>query len=129
MQIAPLAPRRALELGIYRARDSHARAAVRGNVRSVDGMARIPNGEHLPWRADRPAIAVYDRLASDARLGEDIRADARAASSAVADLVLAHGESARFAPFGGASYRDAAGPTGAPSYVAQAGGSMGATRQ
>jgi hypothetical protein len=93
------------------ASDPHARAAIREDVSHVDGMARIPNGNALPWRADRPAIAVYERLASDARLGAPIRADAGAAATAVRALVLAHGESAAFGPFGGADYRDAVGPT------------------
>ena len=40
-----------------------------------------------------------------------LRADAKAAKDAVAATVLAHGESDGFAPFGGADYSDAAGPT------------------
>jgi hypothetical protein len=43
----------------------------------------------------------------DARL----RNDAAAAADAVGSLVLAHRESDEFAPFGGADYSDAAGPT------------------
>jgi hypothetical protein len=87
------------------------RDAIRSDVGSVDGMARIPNGDALPWRADRPAIAVYDRIASDGRLDAGVRADARDAAGAVRSLVLAHAESRSFAPFGGASYSDATGPT------------------
>ena len=65
----------------------------------------------MPWQADRPAIAFYDRLASDGRLDETLRGDARRAEKSVSDLVLAHRESGDFAPFGGADYSDAAGPT------------------
>jgi hypothetical protein len=74
-------------------------------------MVRFPGSKGLPWHADRPAIATYDTIAGDARLPDDLRAKAATASQAVADIVLAHKESAAFAPFGGADYRDAAGPT------------------
>jgi hypothetical protein len=88
------------------------RTTVREDARAIDGMVRFPqSGEKLPWRADRPAIAFYDTLASDGRLDDRIRDDARAASDSVRDLVLAHRESSEFAPFGGADYSDAAGPT------------------
>lgn len=88
-----------------------ARSAVREDARAVQGMVRFPHGNALPWRADRPAIAFYDTLASDGRLADRIRSDAGAASGAVANLVLAHRESGEFAPFGGADYSDAVGPT------------------
>jgi hypothetical protein len=65
----------------------------------------------MPWRADRPAIAVYDAIAKDSRLDGSLRGEAAAAKSAVNDLVLAHRESSSFDAFGGASYADAAGPT------------------
>jgi hypothetical protein len=88
--------------------------AIQGTIlddaRSVDGMMRFDDGK-LPWHADRPAIALYDTFANDARLSNDVRSAATAASKAVGDLVLAHGESHGFAPFGGADYRDAIGPT------------------
>jgi hypothetical protein len=74
-------------------------------------MVRFPHGNELPWRADRPAIAFYDTLASDGRLDDRICSDARDASGAVANLVLAHRESGGFAPFGSADYSDAIGPT------------------
>ena len=93
------------------AEDSTTRRAVRQDVASVDGMARIPDGDALPWRADRPAIAVYERIAGDTRLRAGTRKDANAAAEAVRDLVLAHRESAHFGPLGGADYRDAVGPT------------------
>lgn len=93
------------------ARDPGVRTALRDDVKSVDGMVRFPEGKSLPWSADRPAIAAYDAIANDDRLAGGIRSDARAASDAVGDLVLAHKESASFAAFGGADYRDAAGPT------------------
>ncbi len=88
------------------------RASVREDARAIDGMVRFPEStKDMPWRADRPAIAFYDTLASDGRLSGILRSDARAASDAVADLVLAHRESEDFEPFGGADYSDAVGPT------------------
>jgi hypothetical protein len=87
-----------------------AQRAVLDDANSVDGMVRFDNG-NLPWHADRPAIALYDTFAGDARLSNDVRSAAAGASKAVGDLVLAHGESKGFAAFGGADYRDAVGPT------------------
>lgn len=88
------------------------RAAMRDDVGAIDGMVRFPEAtDDMPWHADRPAIAVYDRFAADARLSGDLRDDARAASDAVRALVMAHRESRDFAVFGGADYSDAAGPT------------------
>jgi hypothetical protein len=84
--------------------------AILDDARSVDGMVRFDDG-NLPWHADRPAIALYDTFADDPRLSRDVRNAAKAASAAVGDLVLAHKESHGFAPFGGADYRDAVGPT------------------
>ncbi len=89
-----------------------ARAALRSDVRGVDGMVRFPESTRdMPWHADRPAIAVYGALASDGRLSDAVRGDARAAAAAVRGLILAHRESASFGPFDGADYSDAAGPT------------------
>jgi hypothetical protein len=85
-------------------------AAIRDDANAVDGMVRFDNGK-LPWHADRPAIALYDTFAKDTRLSDDIRTAAKAASGAVRNLVLAHGESKGFEPFDGASYKDAVGPT------------------
>jgi hypothetical protein len=94
------------------ARSRETRSAVREDVRAIDGMVRFPGATRdMPWHADRPAMAVYDTIASDGRLDDAIRSDAKAASQAVAALVLAHRESDGFAPFGGAGYTDAAGPT------------------
>jgi hypothetical protein len=93
------------------ARDSAVRAALRDDARSIGGMARIPDGGDLPWHADRSAMAFYDKVASDGRVSEALRADARNAGSAVGDLVLAHRESNGFGPFGGSDYSDAVGPT------------------
>jgi len=88
------------------------RRALAADVGSVPGMVRFPEAtSDMPWHADRPAIAVYDTLARDARLSQTLRNEARAAGDAVDALVLAHRESPHFAPFGGSSYRDAAGPT------------------
>lgn len=92
------------------ASDPATAAAIRDDVAGVDGMTR---SEHavMPYRADRPAIALYDAFANDGRLGGDVRAAALGARDAVGALVLAHAESDGYAPFGGASYRDASGPT------------------
>lgn len=87
-----------------------AQAAILDDARSVDGMVRFDDGK-LPWHADRPAIALYDTFAGDTRLSHDVRDAAAVASKAVGGLVLAHQESKDFAAFGGADYRDAAGPT------------------
>ena len=87
-----------------------ARSAILDDARSVDGMVRFDDGK-LPWHADRPAIALYDTFAQDTRLSNDVRTAAANASKTVGDLVLAHAESHGFAPFGGADYRDAVGPT------------------
>lgn len=87
-------------------------AAIRSDARSIDGMVRFPDATpDMPWHADRPAIKLYDTLASDARLGNEIREAAKRTSAAIGGTVLAHAESGRFAPFGGAGYHDATGPT------------------
>ncbi len=93
------------------AKDAGTRAALHNDVASEDGMVRFPDSKGLPWHADRPAIATYDAIAKDSRLSDALRAKAHDASSAVGNLVLAHNESKHFAPFGGSSYSDAAGPT------------------
>ncbi|HEY6325292.1 MAG TPA: hypothetical protein VIW73_02075, partial [Candidatus Cybelea sp.] len=88
------------------------RGAVRQDARSIDGMARFPEAtSDMPWRADRPAIAFYEKLAGDVRLSGRIRGDARAAADAVRSLVLSHRESGDFKAFGGSDYSDAVGPT------------------
>jgi hypothetical protein len=88
------------------------RAALRDDVRSVDGMVRFPEATpDMPWHADRPAIAMYQAIAGDGRLSDTLRGEATAAARAIGSLVLAHSESSSFAPFGGATYRDAVGPT------------------
>ncbi len=87
-------------------------AAIREDARAIDGMVRFPEATpDMPWHADRPAIALYRTIASDGRLSADLRADAASAATAIATTVLAHRESGDFAPFAGASYADAAGPT------------------
>lgn len=91
--------------------DHGVRDAIRDDARSVEGMVRFPGSDGLPWHADRPAIALYSTIASDARLSRNVRDDARAAAAGVSDLVLAHKESHGFEPFGGSDYSDAAGPT------------------
>jgi hypothetical protein len=88
------------------------RSALRDDARAIGGMVRFPQADRtMPWHADRPAIAFYDTIASDGRLSDRIRSDAREAGDAVRGLVLAHRESGGFEPFGGADYSDAAGPT------------------
>ncbi len=89
-----------------------ARGALRDDVRSVQGMVRFSGATpDMPWHADRPAMAVYSAVASDGRLSDALRSDARAAKAAVGSLVMAHKESRGFGPFDGSSYADAAGPT------------------
>jgi hypothetical protein len=88
------------------------RGAIRDDARSIDGMVRFPDAtSDMPWRADRPAIAFYDGVARDNRLSDSIRKDAKGASDAVRNIVLAHRESTQFEPFDGSDYSDAAGPT------------------
>src|SRR5579872_4479872 len=83
---------------------------VRADERAIHGMARCEKST-LPWRADRPAIALYEKLEADSRLPQKVRDDARAAADAVRHAVLAHRESRAFSPYGGIDYRDAVGPT------------------
>jgi hypothetical protein len=88
------------------------RGVMREDARAIDGMVRFPQSDrNMPWRADRPAIAFYNTIATDGRLDARLRSDAAAAERAVRDLVLAHRESDDFVPFGGADYSDAVGPT------------------
>jgi hypothetical protein len=94
------------------AADTADRGAIRRDVASVDGMVRFPEATpDMPWHADRPAIALYEAIASDSKLPAQLRDGARAAAGATRALVLAHKESRNFAPFDGASYTDATGPT------------------
>ena len=93
------------------AADPQQRAALRDDAKHVDGMVRFPQGKALPWRADRPAIALYTSFAQDARLSAPVRAAATQAADAIASTVLAHRESNDFAPFDDANYSDASGPT------------------
>jgi hypothetical protein len=93
------------------AADKSTRTIVRQDAKAIDGMVRFPQGKTLPWRADRPAIALYQTLSEDGRLSQDVRAAALAARNAVADTVLAHRESDDFAPFNDADYSNAYGPT------------------
>lgn len=119
--VIDLAPDRigAMECGVKALNDAMAtaartpaeRAALRDDVKSVDGMVRFPGSNGLPWHADRPAIATYGAIASDTRLNQDVRAKARAAERTVDALVIAHKESRSYEPFGGSDYRDAVGPT------------------
>jgi hypothetical protein len=87
------------------------RAAIREDARAIDGMVRFPEGKSMPWRADRPAIALYDTFAQDGRLDTSVRTAAANARDAIASTVLAHRESDDFVPFNDADYSNAYGPT------------------
>jgi hypothetical protein len=84
--------------------------AIRTDAKRIDGMVRFTR-ENLPWHADRPALALYDTFARDARLPDDVRSAASGARDAVGATVLAHAETRGYAPFGDADYTDAVGPT------------------
>ena len=95
-----------------RSADDATVAALRDDARSVRGMVRFSDATpDMPWHADRPALALYSKIASDDRLNAQLRAAAARAGASVRALVTAHGESASFEPFGGSDYRDAIGPT------------------
>jgi len=95
-----------------RSADGATVASLRDDARSVRGMARFADATpDMPWHADRPALALYAKIAGDHRLDSQLRASAGEAEAAVRALVVAHGESASFEPFGGSDYRDSAGPT------------------
>jgi hypothetical protein len=92
--------------------DAGETAAIREDAAAVRGMVRFSEATpDMPWHADRPAIALYDKLAADTRLDTGLRSAAKAAAQSVGSLLLAHKESASFAPFDGSSYNDAVGPT------------------
>lgn len=92
--------------------NAQAVAALRDDAKHNAGMVRFPDATpDMPWHADRPAIALYDTIASDKRLEPALRSAARNAENAVSSIVVAHKESKHFAPFDGSSYADAAGPT------------------
>jgi hypothetical protein len=74
-------------------------------------MVRFPEGKKMPWRADRPAIALYQTFSEDGRLPQAVREAALHASNAIAATVLAHRESEDYAPFRDADYTNAYGPT------------------
>ncbi|MDQ6826630.1 MAG: hypothetical protein M3Z14_05440 [Candidatus Eremiobacteraeota bacterium] len=89
----------------------HIRSILREDARTVQGMTRFPHSAGLPWHADRPAIGLYKTFATDGRLNAELRRLANNAAGAVKATVLAHSEADGYAPFGNASYADAAGPT------------------
>ena len=92
--------------------DRNARSAIRDDIGVIDGMVRFSaSTPDMPWHSDRPAMAVYNTIASDRRLSAELRSKARAAKDAVGDLVVAHRESDGFLPFDGSDYSDAVGPT------------------
>ncbi|HEV3154309.1 MAG TPA: hypothetical protein VGZ02_10935 [Candidatus Baltobacteraceae bacterium] len=92
--------------------DAQTMQAIRHDAQLVHGMVRFPQAKrNMPWHADRPAIALYDKLAKDTRLDSTLRQDAIDAENAVGSLVAAHSEAQRFEPFGGSRYTDAVGPT------------------
>jgi hypothetical protein len=90
--------------------DASAVRELKSDIASIRGMARFDHSAGMPWHADRPAIAVYDRIAADDRLPQTLRDAARTASESIGKIVLAHRESKEFGPFH-ASYADADGPT------------------
>jgi hypothetical protein len=95
-----------------RSADGATVAALRGDARSVRGMVRFSDATpDMPWHADRPALALYAKIASDDRLDAQLRGAAAGAASSIRAIVTAHAESSSFEPFGGSDYRDAAGPT------------------
>lgn len=95
-----------------RTSDGQTISALRDDASGVQGMVRFPEATaDMPWHADRPASELFGKFARDARLDPQLRGAAARAERSVRNLVLAHGESSSFAPFGGADYRDAAGPT------------------
>lgn len=104
---------KALNDGIVaRKNDRSEISAIREDAASVQGMVRFNAATpDMPWHSDRPAIALYNALASDARLDGGLRSAAKVAAQGVASLVLAHQESRDFQPFDGSSYADAVGPT------------------
>ncbi len=96
---------------VHEAANKTARAAIREDAKAIDGMVRFPEGKSMPWRADRPAIALYDTFSQDGRLSATVRDAAAKARDAIADTVMAHRESDGYAPFGNSDYSDAGGPT------------------
>ncbi len=104
---------KALNDGIAaRKHDKSEVGAIRQDAKSVQGMVRFSEATpDMPWHADRPAVALYDTLASDGRLDPALRKAAKTAANSVASLVVAHKESRDFQPFDGNSYADAVGPT------------------
>ncbi len=69
-------------------------------------------GKQLPWHADRPALALYDAFARDARLPDDVRAAAGERAETRSRQPSSRTPRRRaYAPFGGADYSDAVGPT------------------
>jgi hypothetical protein len=95
-----------------RSADSATVASLRDDASSVRGMVRFADATpDMPWHADRPALALYGKIAGDDRLDAQLRTAAASAKSSVRALVIAHAESDSFEPFGGSDYRDAAGPT------------------
>jgi hypothetical protein len=83
---------------------------IRSDIAAVPGMARFDHSSDMIYHSDRPVEAVYDRIRADGRLPGSVREAATDARETIGALVVAHSESAWFAPFR-TSYADAAGPT------------------
>ncbi len=96
---------------VNEASEKAGRAAIREDAKAIDGMVRFPEGKTLPWRADRPAIALYDTFSQDGRLSAQVRDAAAKARDTIASTVMAHRESDDFAPFDDSDYSNAGGPT------------------
>lgn len=50
---------------VHEATNKAARAVIREDAKAIDGMVRFHEGKTMPWRADRPAIALYDTFSQD----------------------------------------------------------------
>ena len=55
---------------VHDAATKTARAAVREDLKAIDGMVRLPEGKTMHG-VDRPAIALYDTFSQDGRLSSD----------------------------------------------------------
>lgn len=80
------------------------------DARKIPGMQRDDPAAAVPWRADRPAIALYLEFESDPKLPAGLRAAAHNVAVRIAQLIVAHGETHNAVGFG-SDYRDVIGPT------------------
>jgi hypothetical protein len=80
------------------------KSRLMADARRVPGMQRDDPTAIVPWRSDRPAIALYEEFAKDTQLPEPIREAAASAAKAIQQTVIAHGETNGAVGFG-ANYR------------------------